>query len=64
MSAWERGTRGGPPLSFAGVFPRFREEERPPAPSGAGGLFAFGAARLASPMSTCRAGNVADGLLI
>ena len=41
---WERGTRMGPPLSFAGVFPRFREEERlPTSPCGSvGGLFASG----------------------
>ena len=54
--------RGSPPF-VCGRPPRFREEERPPAPSRAGGLFAFGAARLASPMSTCHAGNVAGGLL-
>ena len=38
--------RGGPegvPPFVCGRPPRFREEERPPAPSGAGGLFAFGA---------------------
>ena len=57
------GPEGSPPF-VCGRPPRFREEERPPAPSGAGGLFAFGAARFASPMSTCHAGNVAGGLLI
>ena len=32
-----------PPPFVCGRPPRLREEERPPAPSGAGGLFAFGA---------------------
>ena len=42
QGAWEGGPEGSPPF-VCGRPPRFREGERPPAPSGAGGLFAFGA---------------------
>ena len=61
---WGRGTREGPPfvcgVSVSRVCAKKKGRQ---APSGAGGLFAFGAARLASPMSTCHAGNVVGGLL-
>ena len=63
MSTWERGTRMGPLFVWQGLLgaPRGQTGRRP---LGARRPFAFGAARLASPMSTCRAGNVAGGLLL
>ena len=57
------GPEGVPPFRLRAP-PAFSRRRKAAGPLGGGRPFAFGAARLASPMSTCHAGNVAGGLLI
>ena len=58
-----RGDPRGSPFRLRAP-PAFSRRRKAAGPLGGGRPFAFGAARLASPMSTCHAGNVAGGLLI